>query len=290
MKARETYFSEWLGPIARRPALYFFKICFSRYDSNFMKILITLIILTLPSLIYSEYIEEPETTLRTQAPKTQYFDSKEESHEEDSIVLKEPLFEQEDYSSLLQFKLGLFNPQGITIENERYQYYYSTNALKTFLFEGGWDMTLFKLLGHWGLKTQAGYAFIRAHADEPAIIHQEHQFNYLNIIPAGASLTYGLQLWKRQWIIPYVEGGAHYYFYFQLGKTDAAYTNGGVLHPHWVGGIRVAINNILSTLFSTKLETPYFLEAEYRETLPPLNSSKISFSQKTYFAGISLGI
>lgn len=255
------------------------------------KILILSLIFLIPSFIYSEYEKKEEGTLRTKAPEREYFDSKEESHEEDSIVLKEPLFEQEDYTSLLQFKLGLFNPQGgIKIENQRYQYDYPTHALKTLLFEGGWDMTLFKLLGHWGLKTQAGYAFIQAHADEPDTLHREHQFNYLNIIPVGASLTYGLQLWKKQWIIPYIEGGASYYFYFQLGKTDAAYTNGGVLHPHWVGGVRVAINNILSTLLSTKLETPYFLEAEYRETLPALGGAKVQFSQKTYFAGVSLGI
>ncbi len=231
---------------------------------------------------YAQYNEGSENTLQTTAPKTQYFDSKEKSYEEETIVFKNPSFDEEDYSSLLQFKLGFFNPQGIKIENERYQYTYSSDALKTLLFEGGWDVTLFKLLGHWGLKTQLGYTFIKVHAVEHNTI--------LNIIPLGASLTYGLQFWERQWVIPFVEGGASYYFYAQVGKTDASAINGGVLHPHWAAGLRVSVNNILSTLLSTKLEIPYFLEAQYREVMPVRDEGEISFSQKTYFAGISLGI
>ena len=52
----------------------------------------------------------------------------------------------------------------------------------------------------------------------------------------------------------------------------------------------LSINNILSTLTSSKLETPYFLEAQYREVMPALGEGRVDFSQKTYFAGFSIGI
>ncbi|MBI2607991.1 MAG: hypothetical protein HYW47_00115 [Deltaproteobacteria bacterium] len=224
-------------------------------------------------------------TLTTQAPPTFYFDSGKDPEEVDSLAFKEALFEDDSSSTLLQFKLGFFQPQKISIKNEKYQYDYSAKALKTSLLEGAWDSTLFKLLGRWGLKTHVGYAFIKTHAyNEPNALH------YLNIIPVGASLTYGLQYFKNQWIVPFFEAGMQYFFYVQLGKTDASYTSGGSLHPHWTGGLRIDVNNILSTLFSTKLETSYFIETQYREVRQPLNKEKIDFSQKNYFVGLSLGI
>ena len=248
------------------------------------KILTLLLLLNTPFFIYSEEDTDAET-IRTQATqKTKYFDSQDGSDDTDSLIFKEPRYEAEDYSSLLQFKAGFFQPQGTSIENDRYTFDYSASSLKTYLFEGAWDITIFELLGHWGLKTDVGYTFIKSFTKDTFVPL------YLNIIPVGASLTYGLQFWKRQWIIPFEEGGVRYYFYAQVGKTDASYTSGGTLHPHWAGGLRLSINNILSTLTSFKLETPYFLEAQYREVMPAFENGGVNFSQKTYFAGFSIGI
>src|SRR3989338_4338187 len=247
------------------------------------KLFILILLLNTPLFIYAEEQDSEAATISTQAPQTRYFDSRNELDNTDSLVFKEPSFE-EDYSSLLQFKAGFFQPQGTSIENDRYTFNYSASSLKNFLFEGAWDMTLFELLGHWGLKTDVGYTFIKSFTKDTFVPL------YLNVIPVGASLTYGLQFWKRQWIIPFVEGGIHYYFYAQVGKTDASYTSGGTLHPHWAGGLRLSINNILSTLTSSKLQTPYFLEAQYREVMPALGEGGVNFSQKTYFAGFSIGI
>ncbi len=207
-----------------------------------------------------------------------------------SYQYKTPLKEKSQSGT---FRLGSMTPPTIsTSSGITFQSMYGNSNLLVTNFDYEWQP--FHQSGTLGLDVGSGFATMTAKGTFKNKIagraaRAEESYNIF-IIPASAFLTYRFEYVRRQWIVPYITGGATYYGLAEIRDDGRSPNFAGAPATGGGGGILISISRMdAANAFTLSREYGIadmwlVLEARAMQGL----SSDIDFTSQTISAGISV--
>jgi hypothetical protein len=164
-------------------------------------------------------------------------------------------------------RFGLMDPPRITSADGAHTFadMYGSEPLPTILFEYEWQP--FKKFGKLGVQGGASFSTAEGHGYFVSDGGQAREKYNFYAIPVNLGLVYRFEYFKKQWLAPYVAGGASYIGVAEL-RDDNKNNFSGVPAGYGAAGIMFNVSSLDKTLAFT-LDSEYgvgnlWLVAEYR--------------------------
>ncbi len=143
------------------------------------------------------------------------------------------------------FHIGSYNPTNLQGDTPGITYanVYG-GSVPIFQFDYEWDF--FRTFGKLGLKS--GIGFFTAQGDGRFVQNPNIQSDeelMLVVLPLSAAGIYHAEFWDRQFIVPYVEGGADYFGIFEIASEATSISKGkfgGSPTLHYAAGLQFQID------------------------------------------------
>lgn len=209
-----------------------------------------------------------------------------------SVWASESLENIAPYTQLITVQAGPFHPSSISLSNGSYAFDYNNDSLDSYMVEVGWSARVFKLFGSWSAEENLAFSSFSG-ALQP-------------LQGAAASTTQNLSaymmgldsriMWNMDWfpwqsLIPFLDGGYQYTFYYQSGSSDLQSSQGGVGNFVAGGGLRLWLNRATSISddhVNRFAAFPLFLTAKINHIFPEDNG--VNLGSTDFMAGISVGL
>lgn len=181
--------------------------------------------------------------------------------------------DESDQKRAFDFKAGMFDPQnlanpetGVTFEEN-----YQQTQNPAFMINYEWQLW-HSPVGKWGIRAGTG-AFVAqgnghfaSNSANAGLIPRE-VFTFI-LVPLNVGAVYRLQIWHRQMLVPYAEGGGTLFGFAETRDDDKPPKFGGSTGAYFAGGVALNLT-YFDALSRIQLDREYginavFLTAEYR--------------------------
>ncbi len=192
-------------------------------------------------------------------------------------------------------KIGLMTPPKIGDDGTGvdFETMYGTDDLVAVNFEYEWQPVrqygFLGLKGGLGFSTVTASGYFRNQTDYRTSTRSEESYS-LFIVPISAFLEYRFEYFRRQWLVPFINGGATFYGLMELRNDGASPQFAGAPAAGGGGGFLVSLSRMdLSSAFTLSEEYGIadmwlVLEARAMQGL----SEEIDFTNQTVSAGIQV--
>jgi hypothetical protein len=204
-----------------------------------------------------------------------------------NIKIEEPAHSESSVTSSDQFvsiAFGAFSPNSVQISNGTNQFNYGSK-ISTYMGQAGWGIKLFDLGGAFYFEENLGFSELSGNAVGSGPGQTTASSSYsVDFFGLDTRLMYAADWfpWKR--LIPFVDGGYLYTFYYQPGSSGLDSVSGGVGNPVAGGGLRFWLNRS-SAMNGAR---PVFLTAKVNRIFTTSNS--VDLSSTSVFGGVSFGL
>jgi hypothetical protein len=203
-----------------------------------------------------------------------------------NIKIEEPAHSETSVTSSDQFvslTFGSFSPASVQISNGAYHFDYGKNT-STYMGQAGWAIKLFDLSGAFYFEENLGFSQLSGSAIDGSGSPTASASYSVDFFGLDTRLLYAADWfpWKR--LIPFVDGGYLYTFYYQPGSSGLDSVSGGVGNPVAGGGLRFWVNRA-SAMNGAH---PVFVTAKVNRIFSSSNS--VDLTSTSVFGGVSFGL
>jgi hypothetical protein len=214
-----------------------------------------------------------------------------QAQETSDIKLSQPKSTESDFSQLFTIQGGAFSANSISVSNGDYKFTYDGDSLKSYVFEAGWALKLFQLLGAFQVEENLDFTGLQGEA--PSNIRGVDQTQNLKLYLLGLDtrIMYSMEWfpWKR--LIPFIDGGYRYTFFSQSGPSDLESAQGVVGNAVAGAGLRFWVNRGTFTgddLTRRFTSIPIFLTAKFNRTFS--SGEELDLAGDSYLFGLAVAL
>jgi hypothetical protein len=195
------------------------------------------------------------------------------------------------YNQLVSIQAGPFRPASLVLSNGSYVFDYNATSLDSYMVEAGWAARLLGLGGSWFLEENLAFSSFSGALKplQTSTAAPETLSAYLLGLDSRVMWAWDWFPWKS--LIPFVDGGVQWSFYYQSGTSDLESTQGNIANFVAGAGARLWLNRASSMSqdhVNRFAAFPLFITAKVNHIFPQDNG--VNLSSTDFMAGLSVGL